>query len=173
METELAVTLGCAFDCSNQWGQFTQPFNNWNLSTGFNNVLTFFFCSSLLTRRLALDFVFTKQVKYLLLSKCAYRKPPQVMQLFRFSFRFRYDLTFQFQLLCGEFSQYTTLNKQSIASKKIFLLIYVTFVDDYVLRSLPLMQASVLWYKLFHGLHFQLLTPNEEVSLPKNIFSFS
>ena len=108
-----------------------------------NNVLTFFFCSSLLIRRLALDFVFTKQGKYLLLSNCTYRKPPQVTQLFRFSFRFRYDLTFQFQLLCGEFSQYTTLNKQSIACKKIFLLIYVTFVNAYVLRSHPLMQASV------------------------------
>lgn len=69
--------------------------------------------------------------------------PPQVMQRFRFSFRFRYDLTFQFQLLCGEFSQYTTLNKQSRACKKIFLLIYVTFVNAYVLRSHPLMQASV------------------------------
>ena len=61
-----------------------------------------------------------------------------------------FDRTFHFQLLCGEFFPvYYTEQTKYCFQEDIFVgLCKLGFVDDYVLSSLPLMQASVSLYKL-------------------------
>ena len=133
-----------AFVCQNQWGQFTQL----QQLTSVNRLQQ---CPYVFLLQQLTD----TQVSFRRISSSQNRESIYYFQnvltenLFRFSVRFRQDLTFHrlSVTLWGIFPVYYTAQTKHIASKNIFLLFYVTFVDNYVLRSLPLMQANVALYK--------------------------